>query len=96
MILSKLVLDISGGISNISTKTPVNSDTMFVTFSCTKAISAFAWHILWERGQLELGHFVREYWPEFGEKELIEAIYDFQNRERRFGKISEQLKVNNG
>ena len=69
----KLVLDISGGISNISTKTPVNSDTMFVTFSCTKAISAFAWHILWERGQLELGHFVREYWPEFGEngKEMI-------------------------
>ncbi len=62
----KLVLDIYGGIADIPTATPVNSDTMFVTFSCTKAISAFAWHILWERGQLELGHFLQEYWPEFG------------------------------
>ena len=27
-------------------------------------------------------------WPSFREKELIEAIYDYQNRERRFGRIS--------
>jgi len=25
--------------------------------------------------------------------ELFEAIYDYQNRERRFGKISEQVKT---
>jgi undecaprenyl diphosphate synthase len=31
------------------------------------------------------------YWPSFRENELFQAILDFQNRERRFGKTSEQL-----
>ena len=30
-------------------------------------------------------------WPAFRRKELYEAILDFQSRERRFGKVSEQL-----
>ncbi|RKY94797.1 MAG: di-trans,poly-cis-decaprenylcistransferase, partial [Ignavibacteriae bacterium] len=32
------------------------------------------------------------FWPEFRRKELYEAISNFQKRERRFGKVSEQIK----
>jgi undecaprenyl diphosphate synthase len=31
------------------------------------------------------------FWPDFRKEHLNEAIIDFQMRERRFGKISEQL-----
>ena len=30
-------------------------------------------------------------WPDFSEKRFLEVLKEFQNRERRFGKISEQL-----
>jgi undecaprenyl diphosphate synthase len=33
-------------------------------------------------------------WPDFSRKHLYEAIKNFQGRERRFGKISEQIKQN--
>ena len=32
------------------------------------------------------------YWPDFRENQLIHAIYDYQSRERRFGKLSDQIK----
>ena len=35
------------------------------------------------------------YWPEFGRNELHAAILEYQSRERRFGRISEQLQANN-
>ena len=48
--------------------------------------------LLWQSAYTEI--FMTEtYWPNFREKELIEAIYDYQNRERRFGKVSEQIKL---
>ena len=51
--------------------------------------------LLWQIAYTEI-HVTKTYWPAFGKKELTDAIFDYQNRERRFGKISEQLKVNNG
>jgi undecaprenyl diphosphate synthase len=51
--------------------------------------------LLWQIAYTEI-HVTQTYWPAFGKKELTEAIFDYQNRERRYGKISEQLKVNNG
>ena len=51
--------------------------------------------LLWQIAYTEI-HVTQTYWPAFGKKELTEAIFDYQNRERRFGKLSEQLKVNNG
>ena len=51
--------------------------------------------LLWQIAYTEI-HVTQTYWPAFGKKELTEAIFDYQNRERRFGKISEQLKVNDG
>jgi undecaprenyl diphosphate synthase len=32
-------------------------------------------------------------WPEFKREDLFSAIIDFQHRERRFGKISEQVNL---
>jgi undecaprenyl diphosphate synthase len=32
-------------------------------------------------------------WPDFRKQNLYEAILDFQNRERRFGKTSEQVQT---
>ena len=46
--------------------------------------------LLWQIAYSEL-YFTPVYWPAFRENEFYEAIIDFQHRERRFGKISEQL-----
>lgn len=35
--------------------------------------------------------FLQKMWPEFMREDLFEAIYNYQQRERRFGKTSEQL-----
>ena len=51
--------------------------------------------LLWQIAYTEI-HVTQTSWPAFGKKELTEAIFDYQNRERRYGKISEQLKVTNG
>jgi undecaprenyl diphosphate synthase len=46
--------------------------------------------LLWQIAYAEL-YFTPVFWPDFGKEELLEAISDYQNRERRFGKTSEQL-----
>ena len=47
--------------------------------------------LLWQIAYTEL-HVTNKFWPEFEKADLVNAIYDYQNRERRYGKISEQLK----
>ncbi len=46
--------------------------------------------LLWQAAYTEL-YFTPTFWPDFGRIELFEAIADYQQRERRFGRISEQL-----
>ena len=46
--------------------------------------------LLWQAAYAEL-YFTPIFWPDFRKHHLYEAILDFQRRERRFGKISEQL-----
>jgi undecaprenyl diphosphate synthase len=46
--------------------------------------------LLWQIAYSEL-YFTPILWPDFRKENLFEAILDYQNRERRFGKISEQL-----
>ena len=46
--------------------------------------------LLWQIAYAEL-YFIDVFWPDFSEHHLIEAIKSYQNRERRFGKTSEQL-----
>lgn len=46
--------------------------------------------LLWELAYSEL-YFTPKLWPDFTREDLFEAILDYQNRERRFGKTSEQV-----
>ncbi|TJY63473.1 isoprenyl transferase [Sphingobacterium alkalisoli] len=47
-------------------------------------------YLLWQMAYTELW-FTPKMWPEFTRNDLFDAIGDFQLRERRFGKTSEQL-----
>jgi undecaprenyl diphosphate synthase len=47
--------------------------------------------LLWQSSYSEL-YFSNVFWPDFDAEHLAEAIYDYQNRERRFGLVSEQVK----
>jgi undecaprenyl diphosphate synthase len=46
--------------------------------------------LLWQMAYTEF-YFTEKYWPEFRKENLYEAILDYQKRERRFGKTSEQI-----
>lgn len=46
--------------------------------------------LLYQIAYTEL-HYTPVLWPDFSEKDLLEAIIDFQKRERRFGLIQEQI-----
>ena len=47
-------------------------------------------YLLWQCAYSEL-YFCDTYWPNFNEEEFCKAIYNYQQKERRFGKTSEQL-----
>lgn len=56
-----------------------------------KRISNF---LLWQIAYAEL-YFTNTLWPDFRKENLFKAILEYQNRERRFGKTSEQIeKIN--
>lgn len=46
--------------------------------------------LLWQIAYAEL-YFTNILWPDFRREDLFEAIYNYQTRERRFGKTSEQI-----
>jgi len=46
--------------------------------------------LLWQAAYAEL-YFTEKLWPDFGKNDFYIAIIDFQKRERRFGKTSEQV-----
>ena len=46
--------------------------------------------LLYQIAYTEL-HYTKVLWPEFSEEDLLNAIIDFQNRERRFGMTQEQI-----
>lgn len=47
--------------------------------------------LLWQLAYAEL-YFTQTLWPDFDAEEFKKALLDYQGRERRFGKTSEQLK----
>jgi undecaprenyl diphosphate synthase len=47
-------------------------------------------YLLWQLAYAEL-YFTPKLWPDFRREDLFEAVYDYQQRERRFGLTSEQL-----
>lgn len=60
---------------------------LMIRTSGEKRISNF---LLWQSAYTEL-YFTDIFWPEFRKEDFYAAIVDFQMRERRFGKISEQV-----
>ena len=79
-------------------------DTLFHQYLCTRnfpdpelmirtsgehRISNF---LLYQIAYAEL-YFTDTLWPDFRKEDLVEALLNYQNRERRFGKISEQITL---
>jgi len=61
---------------------------LMIRTSGEKRISNF---LLWQIAYAEL-YFTDTLWPDFKEENLFNAIIDYQKRERRFGKTSEQIE----
>lgn len=72
--------------SELTTKDMPDPELMIRT-SGEHRVSNF---LLWQMAYTEL-YFTETLWPDFRREDLFEAIVDYQKRERRFGKISEQL-----
>lgn len=62
---------------------------LFIRTGGEKRISNF---LLWQLAYTEL-YFTDILWPDFDDKAIEEAIKSYQQRERRFGRTSEQLKI---
>jgi undecaprenyl diphosphate synthase len=60
---------------------------LIIRTSGEKRISNF---LLWQAAYAEL-YFTDTLWPDFEERDLLEAILDYQGRQRRFGLTQEQL-----
>jgi undecaprenyl diphosphate synthase len=61
---------------------------LLIRTSGEKRISNF---LLWQIAYAEL-YFTDVFWPDFKNENLYEAIINYQKRERRFGKTSDQIK----
>ena len=72
---------------NLQTKNIPDPDLLIRTGN-TKRLSNF---LLWQSAYTEI-YMTETFWPVFREEELLNAIYNFQLRERRFGKVSSQIK----
>ena len=74
-------------IQNHLTTANIPDPELLIRTSGEHRISNF---LLWQIAYSEL-NFCPKYWPDYQKEDLYQAIFDFQNRERRFGKTSEQL-----
>jgi undecaprenyl diphosphate synthase len=76
-------------IENLETSAIPDPELMIRT-SGEKRISNF---LLWQLAYTEL-YFTEKLWPDFGKEDFYKAVADFQKRERRYGKTSEQIAEN--
>ncbi len=85
-LISPENIDISVINNHLYTRNLPDVDLLIRT-SGEQRISNF---LLWQIAYAEL-YFTKVLWPDFTKENLFEAILNYQNRERRFGKTSEQL-----
>jgi undecaprenyl diphosphate synthase len=64
---------------------------LMIRTSGEKRISNF---LLWQLAYTEL-YFTEKLWPDFGKEDFYKAVANFQKRERRYGKTSEQIAEKN-
>ncbi|MBT8260221.1 MAG: isoprenyl transferase [Bacteroidia bacterium] len=85
-IISKEKIDESVINEHLYTQNLPDVDLLIRT-SGEQRISNF---LLWQIAYAEL-YFTKVLWPDFTKEDLYQAIVNYQKRERRFGKTSEQL-----
>ena len=93
--ISKQVKDGKLKLSNINEEVfeqklstyPMPDPDLLIRTSGENRLSNF---LLWQIAYSEI-YLTETYWPDFRENELMDAILDYQSRERRFGKVSEQV-----
>lgn len=103
--ISKAVKEIAADVKAGKVDVELINDDLFVRYLETKdvpdpellirtsgelRISNF---LLWQIAYSEL-YFSDVLWPDFGKEDFYHALLDFQKRERRFGKTSDQLILN--
>ena len=94
-ILANKVLEGSGSLDDIHEKlfskhlytNLIPDPDLMIRTSGESRLSNF---LLWQSAYTEI-YMTNTYWPDFREDELIKALIDYQKRERRFGKVSEQV-----
>jgi undecaprenyl diphosphate synthase len=74
-------------ISNLLTTADLPEPDLFIRTGGEERVSNF---MLWQMAYTEM-YFTSELWPDFKVEQLDRAIDSFGNRERRFGRTSEQL-----
>jgi undecaprenyl diphosphate synthase len=74
-------------VSNYLSTASVPDPELMIRTSGELRISNF---LLWQLAYAEL-YFTEVFWPDFRKEHFYQALIDFQHRERRFGRISEQL-----
>jgi len=99
--VKNLLIDVKKGVLSESQI----SESTFKNYLCTDSIPdpeliirtsgehRISNFLLWQAAYAEF-YFTETLWPDFRKKDLWEAILDYQKRERRFGKTSEQINAN--
>ena len=90
----KTVVDLWGGVADLTTGRGWDKDSKVVVWSSTKGATALCAHILADRGELDLDAPVAKYWPEFGNngKETI-PVRMLLNHQAGIAAIREPLPV---
>lgn len=76
-------------VSDLLTTKDIPDPDLLIRTSGEFRVSNF---LLWQIAYTEF-YITNDYWPDFRRDHLYEAVKSFQCRERRFGKVSEQLKT---
>lgn len=71
-------------LSNFLYTADIPDPDLLIRTSGERRISNF---LLWQTSYTEM-HIIDTLWPDFGQRELFEAVVEYQHRERRFGKVA--------
>ena len=100
--ITKATQDIAKDIANGTIKAEEITEELISSYMCTKNIPdpellirtsgeyRISNFLLWQIAYSEL-YFTEVLWPDFQKEDLYKAIINYQSRERRFGKTSEQI-----
>ena len=86
------VVDIWGGIANEETNAPWLTDTMAISWSTTKGLTATCLHVLADRGLVDYQAPVAKYWPEFAQNGKADiTVYHILTHQSGMSQIPEGI-----